>query len=130
MPQPSRSLDPVPAAPHGAPDSLHLARAIAHAAESRQGENLLVLDIAKTSSFADYFVLISGDSERHVKAIFEAIVEEAAKLGVKPHGIEGESDSRWILVDFIDVVVHIFLRDLRSYYNLDRIWADAPEVSL
>ena len=89
-----------------------------------------MLDIAKTSSFADYFVLISGDSERHVKAIFEAIVEEAAKLGVKPHGIEGESDSRWILVDFIDVVVHIFLRDLRSYYNLDRIWADAPEVSL
>jgi ribosome-associated protein len=103
---------------------------VRRAAEARQGEDIQVLDISKVSSFADYFVLVTGQSERQVKALAEAVEEEAEKLGARPHHIEGELEARWILLDFVDVVVHIFLRELRAYYNIDRLWADAPQVSV
>lgn len=136
MPRPRNSLQ-VPISPAAeqplvapAPDPLELARAVRRAAEARQGEDIQVLDISKVSSFADYFVLVTGQSERQVKALAEAVEEEAEKLGARPHHIEGELEARWILLDFVDVVVHIFLRELRAYYNIDRLWADAPQVSV
>jgi ribosome-associated protein len=117
-------------APAPGPDPLEIARSVARAAGSRQGEDIQILDISKVSSFADYFVLVTGESERQVKAIAEAIMEAAATLGIRAHHVEGEPEARWILLDFVDVVVHIFLRELRAYYNIDRLWADAPQVSV
>jgi ribosome-associated protein len=130
LPQPSRSFDPTPPARVPAPDPLTLAKAIARAADARQGESIQILDISKISSFADYFVIIGGDNERHVKALYAAIDEATRGIGAAPHHVEGETEGRWILLDYIDVVVHIFIRDLRSFYNIDRLWADAPEVSV
>jgi ribosome-associated protein len=127
--EPSRSFDPS-ASPQPVPEPESVARAVVRAAADRQAEQIQVLDISKISSFADYFIIMTGDNERHVKALYETIDQAVRKLGARPHHVEGETESRWILLDFIDVVVHIFIRDLRSYYNIDRLWADAPEVEL
>ena len=138
MPRTRPSLDPSPLTAESlpaeaqapTPESLELARAVRRAVEARQGEDLLILDISKVSSFADLFVLVTGDSERQVKALSDAVQEEAEKLGIRPHHVEGEAESHWILLDFVDVVVHIFLREQRVYYNIDRLWADAPRVNV
>ena len=79
--------------------------------------------------FADYFVVSSGTSRRHVKALAQHLEEEMARAGVKPLGVEGLQDAHWILLDFNDVVVHIFLQPLREFYDLEGLWAEAERLA-
>ncbi|HET9177788.1 MAG TPA: ribosome silencing factor [Terriglobia bacterium] len=99
------------------------------AAQDRKAVNLTVLDVGKICSFADYFVICSGTSTRHTRAISDAIQEELKKQwNLNPAHLEGYTQSEWILMDYFDFVVHIFSERAREFYNLERLWKAAPRV--
>ncbi|MCH8010844.1 MAG: ribosome silencing factor [Candidatus Marinimicrobia bacterium] len=94
-------------------------------AASKKAEEITLLDLHKLTSITDFFIICTGNSDVQVKAISDAIVE-GMKSEVKPWHIEGRENLRWVLLDFVDVVVHIFHREARDFYQLERLWADAP----
>lgn len=106
-----------------------LARLAVHAAEEKKAENLIVLDIHELSVIAEYFVICHGNNERQVQAIVNEIRDQAHKNGYHVRGIEGADEGRWVLIDLGDVVVHVFHREEREFYNIERLWGDAPKVS-
>lgn len=91
--------------------------------------DIVVLDVQGITSIADYMVICSGNSTRHVKAIARELVEQAKHNGVRPLGVEGEQDSEWILVDLGDIVVHIMLPKARDFYNLEKLWGTVEAVA-
>ncbi len=91
----------------------------------RKAADVVVLDLRKISSATDYFVIASGTSDTHVRAIAEHVQDEMRKDGVRAHHIEGATGGRWVLLDFIDFVVHVFHPVLREFYQLERLWSDA-----
>ena len=110
--------------------SIELARLAAVAADSKQAENLVALDVSGPLPLADVFLLASGRNERNVIAIAEEIQDRLAEAGSKTLRREGWSEGRWILLDFGDLVVHVFHEEDRMYYSLERLWKDCPVVSL
>ena len=90
--------------------------------------DIILLDTRKVCSFADYFVICSGDSTRQVQAIYEEIGHVLKKEGILPRGREGTTDSGWLLLDFGDVIVHIFAPVEREYYKLDKLWSQATPI--
>jgi ribosome-associated protein len=102
----------------------------ARAAIDKKAENLKVLDLSGISGFTDYFVICSGMSDRQVQAIADSVESAMVSSGQEPLSIEGYGDGRWVLMDFGDVVIHIFLDALREYYDLENLWADAPRVKV
>lgn len=108
--------------------SKDLAIAAARAASEKQGTDILVLDVSELIVITDYFVIVSGRSDRQVKTIAESIEEALRGEGEKPLRREGRRDGRWILLDYLDFVVHVFLEEEREFYGLERLWADAPVV--
>ena len=107
-----------------------LATTIAKAADDVQAIDLSILDLSHLTSFTDFFVICSGRSDTQVRAIADSVVGKLKKAGRKPLGTEGYDQGLWLLVDYGDVVVHIFHHEMRQFYNLERLWADAPRVSL
>jgi ribosome-associated protein len=99
------------------------ARAVVEAAESRKAEDVVVLDLSKVSIVADHFVICSGGSTLQVQAIADAIAEEAG-----PAKMEGYREARWVCLDLGDVVAHVFHRDVRVYFDLERLWGDATRI--
>lgn len=113
---------------HGVPDRL---LTIADAALERNARDGLVLDLRGLSDATDYFVVLSGDSDTHARAIARNVRERLEEEdGETPAGVEGESAGRWILMDYIDLVVHVFLPRVREFYQLERLWGDAPRAPL
>ena len=88
----------------------------------------VVLDIHELSPFADYFVITAGANERQLRAIIRAVSERMADAGIRPERTEGAATSGWIVLDYGDVLVHIFSEDLRDYYRLEDLWAEAPTL--
>ena len=88
----------------------------------------MLLDARKVCSFADYFVICAGDNERQIRAIYDEVEHVLKKEGVLPHHREGTLDSGWLLLDFGDVIVHIFAPFEREYYQLDKLWSEAIPV--
>lgn len=111
------------------PDIAARCREVVVAIEERKGDDLRVLHLAQISSLADYFLICSGNSERQVQAIAEGIQERLKADHVRPSHIEGFKPGRWILLDYGDFVVHVFDRETRAYYGLDKLWADASDVT-
>ena len=109
-------------------DRVERARSIAEAALDKKAEDLVALDVRAVASFADTFIVATGSSDRHVRTIAEAVVERARELGEKPLGVEGVEDGRWVLIDLGDVIVHVFQREVREHYDLERLWSDAPRI--
>ncbi len=106
---------------------IELARHLVDAIEDKKGEDIVLMDIHTQSAFADYFVLCSGTSERQIKAILDAILESAQKdMRLKPRQIEGQPENGWVLLDFDDVIVHVFSPSQRRYYNLEGLWKESP----
>jgi ribosome-associated protein len=101
----------------------------AEAALEKKALDLIILEIKEISSFADYFIICSGNSSRQVQAIASAIEMNLKKQGIYPLGIEGFSEGQWILLDYEDVIIHVFYQPLREFYELERLWADAPIVT-
>jgi len=108
--------------------SRDLAVAAARAAADKQGERVAVLDVRELIVITDYFVITSGSSQRQVRTIVEEIEKAMRDLGRKPVRREGVEDWRWVLLDYFDVVIHVFSDEEREYYDLERLWRDAPRV--
>jgi ribosome-associated protein len=106
------------------------ARRAARAALDKRATDLVVLDVRGVSSVADYFLVCSGKSTTHIETITEAIRAELKEEGVRPLHAEGVAESGWILLDYGDVLMHVFLEDTRAYYALERLWGDAPALPL
>jgi ribosome-associated protein len=100
------------------------------AVQDHKALELSVLDLKGICSFTDYFVLCTGTSTRHTQAICDAVVEKLEKSGVRPSHIEGYTRAEWILVDYLNFVVHIFLGTARHFYDLERLWKNAKRVEL
>ena len=103
--------------------------AAAAAASSKKAERIVILDVSNQLVITDHFLICSGNTERQVRSISEEIerkLREERRL--KPARREGERESRWIVLDFVDFVVHVFHREDRDYYDLERLWSDAPQV--
>jgi len=98
------------------------------AASDKQATDILLLDIHKVCSFADYFVICTGDSDRQIRAIYDEVEHALKREGILPHHCEGTLDSGWLLLDFRDVIVHIFAPSEREYYQLDKLWSKAIPV--
>lgn len=96
----------------------------------RKAYDLLLLDIAELSSLADYFLICTARSDTQAQAIAESIRENLAAMGVRPKLVEGFSAGQWILMDYGDVAIHVFLEDVRAFYDLERLWARAEVVTL
>ncbi len=90
--------------------------------------DVVILDMKRPSQLCDFFVIASGGSSRQVKAISDNIEEKARQQGLKLFHIEGYEDGSWILLDYSDIVAHIFMNDMREFYNLERLWSDAPQI--
>lgn len=112
------------------PEPFERARRMASAALDRKAENVVAIDMRELTSFADTFLLATGTSDRHVKAVAEAVIEAAKAEGPKPLGVEGLDEGRWVLIDLGDVVVHVFRTEVREHYDLERLWGDAPRIDL
>lgn len=99
-------------------------------AADRKGLDMLVLDLRGISNATDFFLLVSGTSDMHVRSIAEHIIEELKREDVRPSHVEGLRTGRWVLVDYIDFVVHVFHPAARDFYQLERLWGDAPMQAL
>lgn len=107
-------------------NSKDLARVAAKACDDKRGDDIVLLDMQSVSLIADYFLICEGTNERQVQAIARAVKEQAEENGIEVKRMEGFDKARWVLVDLGDVVCHIFHREDRDYYNLERLWGDAP----
>ncbi len=107
-------------------DPGRLASLAARAASSKQGEAIVVLDVRDLITITDYFVIASGTSDRQVKTIADEVVKSLKEQGTRPVRREGEAAAGWILLDYVDFVVHVFSQEQRDYYRLDNLWTDAP----
>jgi ribosome-associated protein len=105
---------------------LELARAIGRLAQDKKGFDVKILKLKNISSVCDFFVIVSGEAEVHVKAIARAVDEGLTAMGIRPYHREGLEAGNWVLYDYIDVVVHIFQEPTRQFYALEKLWGDAP----
>ena len=112
------------------PPSREVALVAARAAADKQAEDVLVLDVSKIIVITDYFVICTAGTQRQIRSVIDAVEEGARAIGVKPVRREGEVDAGWWLLDFVDVVVHVFGTEERAYYQLERLWSDAPRLSM
>jgi ribosome-associated protein len=111
-------------------DSLAQARRAAALCLDLKANDPVLLDLRRVSDATDYFLIASGTSDTHVRAIASHVMDELRKEGVRPHHVEGLEQGRWVLVDYVDFVVHVFHPAMRVYYQLERLWGDASDVRL
>lgn len=110
-------------------DSKEKALVAARAAADKKAEDIIIQDVSALLKVTDYFVIVTGNSRPQIDAIVEEVIERVRKeCGVKPIGMEGEDSAQWVLVDFGEVVVHVFRPEIRDYYRLETLWGDAPVV--
>ena len=99
------------------------------AASSKKAERIVILDVSQQLVITDHFVICSGNTDRQVRTIADEIEHVLGKeYGVKPYRREGQREGRWVLLDYVDFVIHVFHKEDRDYYDLERLWSDAPVV--
>jgi ribosome-associated protein len=107
-----------------------LAMEATEAALEKKALEPVLLEVKDHSSYTDYILLVSARSDRHVQAVADAVIEALKKRGTRPLGVEGKRDGHWTLLDFGDLVVHVFYHPMREFYDLEGLWIDAPRVPL
>ena len=107
-----------------------LVKAAVDAIIAKKGNEIAVFDMREFTPFVDYHIITSADSAVQAKVMVQSVVDEIRNLGSKPRSIEGDPGSGWVLIDFWDIVVHIFRPELRRYYNLEGLWADLPSAKV
>ena len=105
------------------------ALAVAQVAIDKKAQDVILLEISKVVSYADYFLICSGRSEVQVKAITDAIAQHFKEKGIHPLHVEGLTEGRWVLLDYDELIVHVFLEETRQFYNLERLWRDVPSIT-
>lgn len=111
-------------------NSLALAQRAARIAIDNKAQDVVLLDLRGVTDMTDFFIIASGTSDTHVSAIGQHLIEDMKKEGSPAHHVEGLEKGRWVLLDFVDFVVHVFHPTLRNFYQLERLWADAEQVPL
>jgi ribosome-associated protein len=110
-------------------DSKKLALRCRELADNKKAENIVILDVGKMSSITDYFVIATGTSEPHLRAIVDEITETLDKEdGLRPHARDGSLQTSWVVLDYFDVIVHVMRGDAREHYKLEDLWGDVPRV--
>ena len=109
---------------------LHSARRAASVLVDNKANEVLLLDLRDVTDMADFFIVASGTSDTHVRASAGHVLETLKREGMEVHSIEGLEQGRWVLLDYVDFVVHVFHPALRTFYQLERLWGDAPAVSV
>ncbi len=109
-------------------EAIEIARKAVEIASDKQATDIVLLDVRDVVSFADYFVICSGESGRQISAVYEEMMHSLKKEGITPRHREGTAESGWLLLDYIDVIIHIFISDARQYYQLDELWEQAKTV--
>ena len=118
---------------HDAPRQLNpeeTVAAVADLAADRKALDIVQLDLRGMIGYADYFVICTGRTDRQTRAIHDAIHEGMKARGILPRRVEGLTEGRWILMDYLDVVVHVFTPDTREYYRLEQLWGEAPSLAV
>lgn len=110
--------------------SLELTDRIVHACQSAKGKDIAILDMDGVFDMTDYFIVVSGRSDRHTQGIGNKLINELEKQGIKPETIEGFDDGHWILIDYCDVVVHIFYEPVRKHYDIEGLWVHAKRLAV
>ncbi len=100
------------------------------AIEDKLGQDTVIINIGKVSSLCDYFIITTASSQRQVKAIADNVEDELEKLGLEPRGKEGQGTQTWVLLDYGDIMVHVFNEENRGFYNLEKLWKDAPYIDI
>ena len=103
-----------------------LVERITEVASDKKAIDIVVLDVRDIVGYTDFFVICSGNTERQTKAIYDGVYDELKRGGVLPRRVEGERQATWILMDYLDCVVHVFTPDARAYYRLEQLWGEAP----
>jgi len=98
------------------------------AIDGRKAQDMLALDVRDVNDATDFFVIATGTSDAHVRGIAEAVMEALREEGQRPHHVEGMTVGRWVLLDYVDFVIHLFHPETRAFYQLERLWSDAPEL--
>ncbi len=111
-------------------DSIALARIIANTAIDKKAEDLIIMDVRGLAAFTDFFVIMSGRSTRHVQSLAESIDKEVSSKRLSSSNTEGLQEGQWVLLDYNDVVVHIFYEESRKFYDLEGLWHDAPRLAV
>ena len=106
------------------------ARRAAQVLLDNKANDVVTLDLRPVTDMADFFIVASGTSDTHVRATAGYVVETLKKEGIRVHSVEGMEQGRWVLLDYVDFVVHVFHPTLRSFYQLERLWGDAPAVAI
>jgi ribosome-associated protein len=109
-------------------NSIEAAQLCAEAADAKKAFNILILDLRALTYITDYFVICSGSNITQVGAIADGVGQALAKAGIRPSHVEGEAEATWVLMDYGDVVVHVFEEQARTYYSLEKLWGDAPRI--
>jgi ribosome-associated protein len=109
----------------GVPRAVRVALA---AIDGRKAQDMLALDVRDVNDATDFFVIATGTSDAHVRGIAEAVMEALRLEGERPHHVEGMTVGRWVLLDYVDFVIHLFHPETRAFYQLERLWSDAPEL--
>jgi ribosome-associated protein len=112
------------------PDGLQKALLCTRAALDKKAIDLVVLDVGALTSITDYLIICTGRSDRQVQSIAQAIQDAVEQIGARPLSVEGLRRGQWVLLDFADVVVHVFYEPVREFYDLERLWEHAPRVQL
>lgn len=110
--------------------SNEMVKTACHALSEKKAEDIKVIDISEVSVLADYFIIANGTNENQVRAMVDAVEEELGKAGYPVRQVEGTGNGGWVLLDFDDVIVHVFDRENRLFYDLERIWRDGKEVTI
>jgi len=112
-------------------DSKKLALLCRELADNRKAENIIVLDVRKLSSVTDYFVIVSGTSEPHLRAIVNELTGKLRlEHDLRPNAVEGQAGGSWVVLDFFDVIVHLMRADVRAQYDLEGLWSDSPRLKM
>ena len=110
-------------------ESKKLALLCRELADNRKAENIVILDVRELSSVTDYFVICTGSSEPHLRAIVDEITQRLREVhALRPRAMDGEMRTAWVVLDFFDVIVHVMRADVRGHYDLEGLWGDAPRV--
>lgn len=107
-----------------------MVKVIYDAMDDKLGKDISIINVGAVSSLCDYFIIATAGSTRQVKAIADNVEDELTKLGIESRGKEGYETQEWILLDFGDIMVHVFNEENRAYYNLEKMWKDAPYVDI
>ncbi len=111
-------------------DSMNVVKRVVQACEDVKGQDVVALDVSKISDFSDYFVVVTGRSDRQVQGITNRVTEELLSLGIKPLSVEGYEESQWVLIDCGDVVVNIFYEPVREFYDVESLWMRARKLDV